>query len=188
MTKTACKTIRELLVDYADGNLQDTESTAVRDHFCDCGACRAELSLLQRSLEHAQAIWQASASAVPRRVTSRLPRAKHKSRMDVAVVAAASALAVITAGALLFWNARPSGSLDPTQSRVSHGEHRIPSIETTLEMSEIESLIAREAQSARLAASSEFLAAQPSLADYREYADNYLATAYQNSRAGKQAK
>lgn len=185
MTTSTCKTIRSLLVDYADDDLRDAESTAVHDHLRDCEACRADLSHLQRSLEYARAIWQESARVEPPSATDRMLAAKKKSQV---AMTAAAALTVIATGALLLWRTQSSAPLDPTQDQVARNEHRILSHEIAVEISEIESLIAREAQSARLAASSEFLAAQPSLADYREHADLYLATAYENSPAGKQAK
>ena len=51
---------------------------------------------------------------------------------------------------------------------------------------DIEAMIAREARAARLAASAEFLASDPSLRQYREQAEEYLLKAYPGTQAANE--
>jgi hypothetical protein len=57
MTRQECETIRDLLVDYADGELVAADGQRVAAHLEVCADCRAELRRLERSLEVAQAVW-----------------------------------------------------------------------------------------------------------------------------------
>jgi anti-sigma factor RsiW len=57
MTERECETIRDLLVDYADGELAAADGQRVAAHLESCPDCRAEMRLLQRSLEVARAVW-----------------------------------------------------------------------------------------------------------------------------------
>jgi len=50
MEKT-CEEIREILVDYADGQLLPSDSNKVAEHLAECAHCRKMLDALQRSLE-----------------------------------------------------------------------------------------------------------------------------------------
>jgi len=68
MTKH-CDEIRDLLVDYADGDLPPVESEMVRLHLGECKRCRLQLAALDRSLELARRTW--AEQAAPRQ---RMPR------------------------------------------------------------------------------------------------------------------
>jgi hypothetical protein len=50
------------LVDYSDGELSEAEAGEVMTHLAECPECRAELRMLQRSLELARSVWQNSAA------------------------------------------------------------------------------------------------------------------------------
>ena len=55
--KRSCVEIREMLVDYTDGQLSPVESNKVAEHLRKCEHCRETLKALQKSLELAGLIW-----------------------------------------------------------------------------------------------------------------------------------
>ena len=55
---TTCEKIRDLLVDYADGELAAADTQAVEAHLETCTDCRQMLAALTKSLSLAQNIWQ----------------------------------------------------------------------------------------------------------------------------------
>ena len=57
MTDRSCEEIRDLLVDYADGELSPQDSQAVAEHLAGCPECREIVKGLERSLNLATAIW-----------------------------------------------------------------------------------------------------------------------------------
>ncbi len=213
MTKSNCETTRAILVDYADGELSDSAATDVRHHLSGCGSCRGELTRLHGSLEHARAIWKVSASAADCRRTLRGRRSSRleegsllsslwppptdcqkepvwKARTAQAVASATTLAGILAVVAVIVlsrgvWLRDARG---PTQDTTVHDAPPVSSPVVIVESTEIEDLIARQARSAKLAASSEILASEPSLAEYRKQADVYLATAYENLPAGVMAK
>jgi anti-sigma factor RsiW len=68
MTERECETIRDLLVDYADGELAAADGQRVAAHLESCADCRAEMRLLERSLEVARAVWHELAAGAERPV------------------------------------------------------------------------------------------------------------------------
>jgi len=54
----SCEEIREMLVDYADGQLSPSESYEVVEHVRKCKHCRETLKALRKSLELAEVIWE----------------------------------------------------------------------------------------------------------------------------------
>lgn len=78
MTKKPCQEIRDMLVDYADGELSEQDSQAVAKHLAECPACREVVRGLERSLHLAKAIWldnleAAKTISVHRRMVRLLP-------------------------------------------------------------------------------------------------------------------
>jgi hypothetical protein len=67
MTKE-CETICDLLVDYGDGELAADDDRRVGAHLESCADCRAELRLLQRSLDVARTVWEEAASGAETQV------------------------------------------------------------------------------------------------------------------------
>ncbi|HUT90695.1 MAG TPA: zf-HC2 domain-containing protein [Thermoguttaceae bacterium] len=67
MSSQSCDTVRELLVDYCDGELSAAEAGRVAAHLPDCPNCRAELRMLERSIELARSVWHESAARAPSR-------------------------------------------------------------------------------------------------------------------------
>ena len=64
MGNKPCSAIEGLLVDFADGELTDTQRGRVADHLATCSECRAELRLLEYSLDLVRAVWQQDALPV----------------------------------------------------------------------------------------------------------------------------
>ncbi len=189
---THCEPYCDLLVDYTDGDLSEQEMLRVREHVDSCSACRVQLARLQHSLEHAQSIWRES--TLPRiesagnspglecgRTTRRLTE---RPAFRAALTASAIVLGILVAiiGPRLLWQARPTAEPDRVADREPQRSAE-PS-----EVAEIKSLIARETRFARLATSADYLADDPSLALYRQNADDYLAAAYVDSQAGQQVR
>ena len=54
----SCEDIREMLVDYADGQLLPSEANRVAEHLAKCEHCQRILDALQSSLELAEVVWE----------------------------------------------------------------------------------------------------------------------------------
>ena len=184
MTKPDCEAIRKLLVDHADGDLPHEESAIVRGHLDRCEDCRRESARLEISLKHAEAVWQQAAAVYEASGSHRRAR---NHIIASAAGAAACIVLVIAASSLLLWNDQQVSSTGSAQSRSANPDDGAPGSEESPLISEVEFVIACETRSARLAASSSLLADIPALATYRQNADEYLATTYRDSNAGKLA-
>ncbi len=171
MTEQYCNTITDLLVPYADGELSEVEARWVADHLAGCPDCRAELRLLEQSLELARAVWHESARQAPT-VEIRRPRSRRLS-MAAAMVACAALLLL----ALAPWLLRPESAERQTAQPIPIEQ---PAEEADFD---VEEYIAREGRSARLAAAVELLATQPGLEEYRQRAEQYLIENYGDTTA-----
>lgn len=105
MTNRSCEEIRDMLVDYADGELPAPDSQAVAEHLAGCPACRDVVAGLKRSLDLAKAIWldnleAPEAASAHRRVVRLLPWA------------AVAAAILIVAGVLIVNSLRRPAELD----------------------------------------------------------------------------
>lgn len=65
MTNQECQSIANLLVPYADGELPESDVQLVAAHLAECADCRAELQLLEHSLELARSVWQEAVCREP---------------------------------------------------------------------------------------------------------------------------
>ncbi len=153
MTKKSCQEIRDMLVDYADGELSASDSRAVAEHLAECLACREIVRGLERSLHMAKAIWQ-----------DNLEAAKTTSARRVAV-------------RLLPWAAVAAAILIVAGTLVLNSIHR----PTELEYAQIERQVASVAAAARLLAATQILAqceGTESIVQeqYRYILDNYADT------------
>jgi anti-sigma factor RsiW len=166
-----CGDFYELLVDYADGELAGAEVEAVAQHLARCAACRASLQRLERSLALARAIWQ-EPLVVPRSSGSR----RLKPVLAGTLAACAAALLLIS-GLLLLLRKSETG-FNETASYATTG---------AVDDTDVELFLARHVQAARLAASANLLANTPAAAPYDEGALTYLASAYSDTDAGRQA-
>jgi anti-sigma factor RsiW len=57
VTDRSCEQLRDMLVDYADGELSTQDAQAVAEHLAECRACRETVEALERSLRLAKVIW-----------------------------------------------------------------------------------------------------------------------------------
>ncbi len=182
---TTCETVRDLLVDYVDDELEVATKSVVRDHIGVCSTCHGELQRLQRSLDHARQIWDDSAAMAP--VIDARDLRLRKSLAIGQSLSWAAAVAAIVAGSWLFTSRLPDDR-DSSPNQIARREDPTATQEPDPDISDLRLLIAEEAQSARLAASRRLLAERPALADYSRHADVYLATTYEDSSAGAQAR
>ena len=174
--EASCDAIADLLVDYSDGDLTEAERQRVAAHLAECSRCRSDLRLLVRSLEVAQRCWQESADAPKQRAAATIGR-----RVFGGVAAAACVL--LLAVAFGPWLASRD---KPRSERAAPGPRPRPAAPATPPNEvDVEAIIAREVQSARLAVSVEFLAAQPGLEQYSERARRYLTETYGSTRAAQ---
>ena len=185
MNEQTCELINDLMVDFSDGELSESQSAIVEEHLLGCPLCRRELSLLEESLWQAKAIWEESASGhMPGRVggTSFARR-----RRTASLAAAAVAIVVLAFGAWVVrefdWSEPPV----PPEPVAVIVDSSSPT-DSKLALSDINAILANEAQAARLAASAELLSTVPSLEHYTKQAEEYLAANYANSRAGQRAR
>ena len=157
-----------------------------------CPECRRELGLLRRSLELARSIWQDSAAALspshPLTLSPRHPLTP--SPRHLLIPAAVSAAAVLLVAATwLLWPSHldhQSASNDRKEPPAAAQQPKPDLVAPQPELSEaeIEEMIAREGRKARLQASIAILATEPSLKEYKERAERYLAEAYPETAPG----
>ena len=133
----SCEDIREMLVDYADGQLSPVESNKVAEHLRRCEHCREMLGALQRSLELAQVVWE-DGLAEAKEIRAPIPRKPRKIRWLRYAAIAASILLVVTTSVVWRVLVRPA--------------------EKELTFTEIERRITESGSAARLLAAAELLA------------------------------
>jgi hypothetical protein len=209
MTKE-CETIRDLLVDYADGELAADDGRRTAAHLESCADCRAELRLLQRSLDVARTVWQEAASAeqlpspllgggqgvraggqIFAGVAVQLPpqhvpaqRAGRRWRFAAAALAATIVLVLVA----LPWLVPHGGATLAKRSTADQNGSASGNAPDPAAMSaeDIERYIAREASAARLCATAELLGTQPGLEAQRQRAEQYIIENYSDTAAGRQ--
>jgi anti-sigma factor RsiW len=174
MTTEPCDSWADLLVDYADGELSGSQAAQLEQHLAGCPACRASLARLERSLDLARAVWNESAEVALPSAAQATVRERGR-RLAVAACVAAMLLA-----AGIFWFPR---SRVPEVHEVAQQESGVSPAEEI----DLQALVAREAQAARLAASANLLAAEAATAPYGQEALAYLASAYPDTEPGRQA-
>jgi len=168
----SCETVRDLLVDYADGELSPERAEEVRAHLSACPSCREQVRALHESLALARSVWNRSAQeahgiAVPRE------RKRYRALTRLAAVAAGIALLV---GGAVAWLARgpaPNSGPGVTPSIVSEADAR--------------KVIRREVAAAKLAASAAILESQPGGAKYAANSWRFIVDTYPETKAGKAA-
>jgi hypothetical protein len=181
MNSQSCKPLTELLLPYCDGELSADDCRRVETHLAACPDCRREVALLTRSLEVARAIWQQSAAPSPRHRVPPSPR----HRLIPAALAAMAAIALLAVGTWLVLGPQRDSQVTRQTPVTPSPPHPVtPSPAAAAEEIDIEELIAREGRKARLQASIAILAASPSLREYKERAERYLAEAYPETAPG----
>ena len=166
MEKT-CEEIREKLVDYADGQLSQSDSNKIVEHLGKCRNCRRMLDALQRSLELAEVIWEDGLGAA-KEIRIPIPVKARKIRWPRYAAVAASILLVLTTS--IVWRAlvRPA--------------------KKELTFAEIERKITESASAARLLAAAELLADYSNNEAIVKEQFRYIVETYPETAAAAKAK
>ncbi len=178
MTTYPCDEVADRLIDYADGELPNTESAEVAAHLGHCEHCRRQLTALQRSLELARVIWddnEAELTDSHLQSTFRItrPRAAWRPRRRTAAIAAAVAL-LVTIGL----HHRTVQQDVPVT--VQHSE--------SLTVRELELQITRVGVAMQLLVAADILAEQPGGEEFACERYRYVAAAYPDTEAALQSK
>jgi len=163
----SCEDIREMLVDYADGQLSQSESNKVAEHLGKCKNCRRMLDLLQRSLELAGVIWE-DGLAETKEIRIPIPGKAGRIRWPRYAAVAAGVLLVLTTS--IVWRAL----VKSTQKEVSFAE--------------IERRITESGSAARLLAAAELLAEYPDAQSIVKEQYRYIVETYPETAAAAEAK
>jgi anti-sigma factor RsiW len=176
MNNFKCANICELLVDYVDGELPESEAELVSAHIASCTACRNELDALSQSLELARGEW----SEIPISGVDVIARGRRNMYTGAALRAlAGSALLAACCGGWWFFGR-------PLQPRVAVAPaERIEISES--ELAAIEANINQEASAARLIASANVLAGQPGAEEHAARSLRFVAEVYPQTQAGLEA-
>lgn len=162
----SCKDIEEMLVDYADGQLSQSDSNKVAQHLAKCEECRKLLDALQKSLGLAGVIWTDSLTETE---NISIPAAKsRKIRWPRYAAIAASVLLVATAS--IVWH---------TLTRPKVNE---------LTFAEIERKITESGTAARLLAAAELLNDNPKVETIVKQQYQHIVQTYPETAAAAKAK
>jgi len=163
----SCEDIKEMLVDYADGQLSPSESNKIAEHLAKCENCQKMLEALQRSLELTGVIW---ADGLEESKEIRVPiqgKAKKIHWPRYAAVAAGILLVLTTS---LVWRAL----IRPAEKEIS--------------FTEIERRITEAGSAARLLAATELLAEYPDAQSIVKEQYRYIVETYPETTAAAEAK
>ncbi len=163
----SCEEIREMLVDYTDGQLSPSDSKKVAEHLAECTHCRKMLGALQRSLELAGVIWE-DGLAETKEIHAPILGKPRKIRWLRYTAAAAGILLVVATSIL--WRAlvRPA--------------------KKELTFTEIERKITESASAARLLAAAELLAEYHDARSIVKEQYHYIVETYPETAAAAEAK
>jgi len=165
MEKT-CKNIEQMLVDYADGLLSQTDTSMVAEHLAGCESCRRIHVALHKSIELAGVIWaDAHAEAENIRIPTVKIRKIHWSRY-----AAIAASILLLATASVVWRT-------PVKPKEA---------EPTFE--EIERKIIDSSSAARLLAAAELLRDNPKAETIVKQQYQHIVETYPETAAATKAK
>lgn len=171
----SCEEIREMLVDYADGQsrqgwpspLSPSEANRVAEHLAKCEHCQRILDGLQRSLELAEVVWE-DCLAETKEIRAPIHGKVRKIRWPRYAAIAAGILLVVTTS--IVWRAL----VKPTQKEVSFAE--------------IERRITESGSAARLLAAAELLAEYPDAQSIVKEQYRYIVETYPDTAAAAEAK
>jgi len=163
----SCEEIREMLVDYADGQLLPSDSKKVADHLAECEHCQRTLEALQSSLELAEVIWEDGLGAA-KEIRIPIPVKSRKIRWPRYAAVAASILLVLTAS--IVWR----GRVKPAGKEVS--------------FEDINRRITDSGNAARLLAAAELLAEYPDAQSIVKKQYRYIVETYPETAAAAKAK
>ncbi len=162
----SCKDIKQMLVNYADGQLSQSDSSKVAEHLAKCEECRKVLDALQKSLELAGVIW---ADGLAETENIRIPAAKtRKIHWSRYAVIAASILLVATASVMWHTFTRPKAS--------------------ELTFAEIERKINESGSAAQLLAAADLLSSQPGGQQYAMQRYNDVIASFPETNQSAEAR
>jgi predicted anti-sigma-YlaC factor YlaD len=164
--KKFCKEIKEMLVDYADGQLSQSDSSKVAEHLAQCENCRSLHSGLQKSLDLAGVIWANSLLEIENIGIKAIKTRKIHWYRYAAI--AASILLVATASVVWHTLTRPKGS--------------------ELTFAEIERKITESGSAARLLAAAELLSKYPEAETIVKQQYRYIVERYPETLAAAKVK
>jgi len=160
-----CEDIEQMLVDYTDGQLSQSDSSKVAEHLAKCEECRKILVALQKSLELTGIIW---ADGLVETENIRIPAVKARNiRWSRYAAIAASILLVTTASVMWHALTRPKAS--------------------ELTFSEIERKITESGSAARLLAAAELLGENPNAETIIKQQYKYIVETYPETAAAAKA-
>jgi len=163
----SCEEIREMLVDYADGQLLPSDSKKVADHLAECAHCRKMLDALQRSLELAGVVWE-DGLAETKEIRAPIHGKVRKIRWPRYAAIAAGILLVVTTSIVWRELVRPA--------------------KKELTFAEIERRITESSNAARLLAATELLAEYPDAETIVKEQYRYIVETYPETAAAAKAK
>ena len=162
----SCTDIEEMLVDYADGQLPQNDTSKVAEHLAQCEHCRNMLDGLQKSLELAGVIWPDAHTEIEKiRITAATKRKIRWSRY-----AAIAAGILVVAATSVVWR---------TLTRPTVNE---------LTFAEIERKITESGSAARLLAAAEILSDNPEVQTVVKQQYQYIVEVYPETTAAAKAK
>ncbi len=167
MTRKLCEDIREMLVDYADGELSPGQSSEVTEHIETCENCRKLLTALQKTLDLATVVWENGLKETEAVKKPARPKPRKIHWFRYAAVAAGILIVVTTS---IVWREinRPQ--------------------KTKISFEEIERSITESANAARLLAATELLVDYPDAKEIVEQQYRYIAQAYPRTPAAEKIK
>ncbi len=163
----SCEDIRDMLVDYADGQLLPSEANRVAEHLAKCEHCQRILEALQSSLELAEVIWEDGLGDA-KEIRAPIPRKARKLRWPEYAAVAAGILFVVTTS--FFWRTL----VRPARKEISFAE--------------IEQKITESGSAARLLAAAELLAEYTDDEAFVKQQYRHIIEVYPNTTAADKAR
>lgn len=165
--RKSCEEIREMLVDYTEGQLSPSESNKVAEHLAKCENCQRMLEALQSSLELAEVVWE---DGLAQTEAIRIPilRKARRSRWPRYAAVAAGILLVVTTSVV--WRAW----VRPARKEISFAD--------------IERRITESGNAARLLAATELLAEYPDAEAIVKEQLRYIVETYPETASAAEAK
>ncbi len=163
----SCEEIREMLVDYTDGQLSPNDSNKVTEHLVKCEHCQRILDGLQSSLELAEVVWE-DGLAETKEIRAPIHGKVRKIRWPRYAAIAAGILVVVTIS--IVWRVL----MMPTENEPTFAE--------------IERKIMESGSAARLLAAAELLAEYPDAETIVKKQYRYIVETYPETTAATKAK
>jgi predicted anti-sigma-YlaC factor YlaD len=169
-TKENCEQLEDLLVDYADDQLDPDECSTVAGHLRSCSNCRAKVGALNKSLELTRIIFQDNLS----QIDDTGPAVAKSGKIKWKRLAWAAAAVLLAAGGLLTFHAQQTRPVEQTITASS--------------IEEIDREINRALIAAKLLATAELMAESADNQNMVQKQYYHIAKTYPNTAAAQKAK